>query len=252
MKAVFRSAPVQGLLAGLIWLYMATLGRTIRWQVEGMDKARACWSDERGFIAAAWHSRILILPTAWTRYARHWDQPKGPLAILISLSRDGGFVATAAHMLGLKVIRGSAANKKKRDKDKGGAAAIREAGELLGSGGAVCITLDGPRGPNQRAGIGPILIAKKKRVPILIYALASSPARRLKSWDRFLLPAPFGKGAIVFDGPIEIPRDEDAETLRLRVEERMNAATRRAEELVGLRSIDPAPLQQSLTKAPAE
>ncbi len=244
MTAILRSPPVQYTLAFLIWLWMALVTRTVRWKVEGEADASARWREPGGIIVAGWHSRILLLPAGWTRQMRRWTQDKAQGAMLISLSRDGEFVAKAIRWLGLKPIRGSSTNRRKR-KDKGGREAIRVASEWLRGGGRLCITPDGPRGPRQRAGMGPILLARRTGSPILIYALAASPAKRLKTWDRFLVPFPFTRGAIVFDGYMEVPRDGDSEALRQELEDRLNAATRRAEALVGLSHIEPAQMSES-------
>ena len=240
MKSVLRSNLVQSLLANLIWAYMAMIGRFGKWHVEGLETARQVWREESGAVLACWHSRILLLPVGWTRYVRHFETKKANPGILISLSRDGEFVARASEKLGLKIIRGSAANKKKR-KNKGGAAAIRETSAFLGDGNVVCITLDGPRGPRQRAGSGAVLMAQKKNAKLIPYALACSPAKRLKSWDRFVIPMPFGKGAVIFGEPIEASRDVPADVLRQQIEDAVNAATERAEALVGGVYEPPAP-----------
>lgn len=248
LKRLIRSAPIQFLLARLIWLYMAINGRTIQWTVEGEDKASALWENhDQGFIAAAWHSTILFLPSGWTKIARKWPKRPAPLAIMISLSKDGEFVAKAAKMLGLALVRGSGGHKKKKDKQKGGSSAIKETGELLQSGGAICITPDGPRGPRQRAGNGIALLGQRNDAPILIYALASAPTKRLNTWDKFQLPLPFGRGAIVFDGPIDVSRARPAEEIRAEVEQRLNAATKRAEDLCGAKHCAPAPARIKTT-----
>ena len=170
--------------------------------------------------------------------------------MLISLSPDGEPVARAIRHLGLMSIRGSKARKSK-NKDKGGTAAIVEAAKLLKSGGALCITPDGPRGPRQRASLGPIVIAKRTQSVILPYALATAPSKRLSTWDRFQIPIPFARGAIVFGDPI-IPDDgPTSESLRLTLESRLNTATRRAEELCGAEHVDPAAIVPA-NNAPAE
>ena len=161
--------------------------------------------------------------------------------MLISLSRDGEPVARAIQRLGLQSIRGSKANKSK-GRHKGGGAAIAAASRLLKSGGALCITPDGPRGPRQRAGLGPILIARRTKTPILPYALATSPSYRLKTWDLFQLPIPFARGAIVFGPALTDASDQDPEAMRQTLETRLNEATHRAETLCGAPHIEPAPL----------
>lgn len=248
MTALFRSAPVQYVLAFLIWIWMALITRTVRWRVENGEEARAISEAPGPLIVAGWHSRILLLPSGWTKYLKHWRRhtpegvPRG--AMLISHSKDGGFVAKAIRWLGLRPVRGSSANRRKR-KDKGGLQAIREASEMLRQGGAICMTPDGPRGPRQRASMGAILLARRTGAPILIYGLAAAPAKRLKTWDRFIIPFPFTNGAIVFGGAMPVPKDSDSETMRQELENRLNAANTRAEELVGLEQVKPAAMHET-------
>lgn len=249
MKSIFRSGIVQSVFANLIWAYMALVGRTTRWTVEGEDELKALWTEhDGGIVFSCWHSRILLLPVGWMLEKKKLGLGRGYPGILISLSRDGEFVARAAEKLGLQVIRGSAGNKKKKSKNKGGAAAIREASDILGNNGVVCITVDGPRGPRQRASLGAILLAQRKGAKLMTYAFASSPVARMKSWDRFVVPFPFGKGAVVFGPAIDAPRDVDAETIRQQVENALNAATERAEAMVGGRFEPPEPVETPSVK----
>lgn len=239
MEWLFRSRPVIIGLGWLIWAYMALCSRTIKWQVEGLEAAQEDWKNNHSLIVAAWHSTILTLPTAWTRYMRHWQERPLPSAMLISLSQDGEPVAEAIRHLGLEAVRGSSTSKRKR-KDKGGGAAIAETSRRLKAGGAVCMTPDGPRGPRQRAGLGPILIAKRTDAAILPYALATTPSKRLATWDRFQIPFPFTKGAIVFGKAITDINAHAAEDMRLRLERELNRITSRAEALCGAEHVEPA------------
>jgi hypothetical protein len=174
----------------------------------------------------------MILPSAWIRFIRGWKDRVNRAAMLISLSPDGEAVARAIDHLDLHAIRGSAANKKKR-KDKGGARAIAEATRLLKSGSAVCITPDGPRGPAERVSPGAIMIAQRAGAPIVPYALSVKPCWRLDTWDRFIIPFPFSRGAIILGAPVEAPRSADPETLRAELQVRLDEVTRRADMLCG-------------------
>lgn len=251
MKSILRSSIVQTILSNLIWAYMAVVGRTLRWQVEGMDKVDEYWDGPGGMIVASWHSQIVLLPAIWTQFLRKRKNNSKRPAILISLSRDGEFVARAAEKLGLRIIRGSSGNRKKASKLKGGVQAIREVSDFVAQGNPVCLTVDGPRGPRQRASSGAIVLAQRKQTKIMIYAQAASPAARMNSWDRLIVPMPFGKGAIVIGDLIDADRDIPVEDLRLRVEAALNRATQRASELVGAEYEPPAPLQET-KDTPAE
>lgn len=218
---------------------MALVTRTMRWTIEGDLRAKEIWETSNGIIVAGWHSRILLLPSGWTKLMRKWPGRTAPSAMLISLSPDAEPVARAIRHLGLEAIRGSSNHKRKR-KDKGGVKAVAEAIRKLKSGAAVCITPDGPRGPMQRAQAGPVLLGQRANAPILPYALAASPSKRLKTWDRFIIPFPFTKGAIVFGEPIETTRGDDSNAMRALLETRLNEVTARAEKLVGTEILSPA------------
>ena len=232
MKSLLRSSIVAAILGRLIWAWMALVAHTVRWTVEVDPAARQAWRDNDGVVVASWHSRIMILPSAWIRFIRGWKDRVNRAAMLISLSPDGEAVARAIDHLDLHAIRGSAANKKKR-KDKGGARAIAEATRLLKSGSAVCITPDGPRGPAERVSPGAIMIAQRAGAPIVPYALSVKPCWRLDTWDRFIIPFPFSRGAIILGAPVEAPRSADPETLRAELQVRLDEVTRRADMLCG-------------------
>ncbi|MEO0982145.1 MAG: DUF374 domain-containing protein [Pseudomonadota bacterium] len=230
MKRFLRSGPVSAALGGLIWLYMALCARTIRWRVEGRDPAKALWAEGGPIIVTAWHSQILLLPSGWSRHMRRWPGRRAASAMMISLSAEGEPVARAIKHLGLESIRGSAASKRKR-KDKGGAAAVAAALATLRRGGAVCVTPDGPRGPAREAAAGPALIARRADATLLPYALACRPAWRLNTWDRFVIPVPFARGAIVFGDSVRATGEIDTETVRAGLQRNLDAANQCAEAL---------------------
>ncbi|MEL6244710.1 MAG: lysophospholipid acyltransferase family protein [Pseudomonadota bacterium] len=250
MKSLLSTGPISVLLGWIIWAYMALCGRTIRWTVEGDEAAKGAWAAHQGVVVAAWHSRILLLPAGWARLMRHWPGRSAPSAMMISLSPEGEPVARAIRHLGLESIRGSSSHKRKK-KDKGGAQALAAAIRRLKGGGAVCITPDGPRGPAEKAQLGPVVLAQRSGAPILPYALASAPAKRLSTWDRFIIPYPFTKGAIVFGEPILVGRSDDSETVRVALEASLAAATARAEALAGIVPVTPSEHGRERPTSPA-
>lgn len=234
MKSILRSELTTSILGRVIWVYMIIMASTVRWQVEGLDETKADWTKAKGVVLAGWHSQILMLPTGWRRHMSRWTNPKRRAAMLVSLSRDGEAVARAVGHLDIDLIRGSASNKKKQTKDKGGVRAVAEASRHLKSGGLVCITPDGPRGPREIVTAGTIMIAQRSGASILPYSLSASPRKRLNSWDRFVIPAPFAKGAIVYGPMLNIPRDADPEAMRIELQARLDTAQARADDLVGV------------------
>ena len=237
LKSIFQSAFVQTILGFVIWAYMSLISHTTRWTLEGEEKIRDIWDSDEGLILLAWHSRIMMLPVLQNKLRKRWDNPTRRASIMISHSRDGAFVAKSAKMLGLNVVRGSASNKKK-DKKQGRISRFNRNRQMCGNGDLVCITPDGPRGPREKMGLGAIKIAQRSGAPILVWAPAVRPSKKLNTWDKFSLPRLFGSGALVFDGPIYPTLEMDSEDLRIHIENRLKDATIRAEMLVGLAQPD--------------
>ena len=88
---------------------------------------------------------------------------------------------------------------------RGGAAAFIQLARLLRQGEVVGITPDGPRGPRMRANDGVIALAKVAGVPVLPLTFSASLCFVFQSWDRFLLPFPFGRGIFIWGKPIHVP-----------------------------------------------
>lgn len=230
MKALLRSNAMQAFLGWLSWLYLELVIRTIRWTRIGEEPGGALdqvLKGPGGMIGCFWHGDIALSITAKVAVIDH-----KLTRILISLSPDGEFIARSMVRHNMPPIRGSSA---KKGKAKGGAAAFREALELLDSGGILVITPDGPRGPARRMAAGTVRIAKRAGVPVFLLGLAAKPVMRLNSWDRTKLPRPFGRGCIVWDGPHVCPpdaSDEDVERLSIEWAAAMTAACARAEAVL--------------------
>jgi lysophospholipid acyltransferase (LPLAT)-like uncharacterized protein len=229
VKRLFRSPQVQAALAWLFAGYLKVALSTIRWRQENLSAAEAAWDRGGGVLVCFWHSRIALSPACWPL-----GRAQEPRA-LISLSPDGQFIAGAVERLGFPAIRGSSAKKTDPAKAKGGATAFRDVLRWVAKGGGVAITPDGPRGPAEAMAEGTPMLAKASGAPILLVGLAARPCLRLKSWDRAMIPLPFGRGAIVWAGlpPVVRTADEAAlEALNAAWTAELSALTRRAEALV--------------------
>ena len=243
-----RQSPVIPWIGGtLIWAYMSLLAHTMRWKVEGLEHMRPLWEGPQGWVAATWHSRILLMPYAQIKLRPKWKKPPHPATLMVSPSKDGEFTKRAGTWLGLHIIRGSSSGRS--DKSKRGVSAARESMEVMKKGGCIVMTIDGPKGPREVVGIGTIKLAQQMGVPIVIYGLSAN-AKRLDTWDRLLWPRPFARGAVVIPEPIPTSKSMDSEELRLRVENALKEATRRADELAGL-APDTAPPWKKQESAPA-
>ena len=224
-----RNPLIQKAISFLLSEWLRFCYATIRWDHENQGLAEEIWDQGGGVLIAMWHSRLALGIAAWPQ-----DRAQ-PARAMISLSSDGEFLARAIARLGIPAVRGSAANKDKKQAAKGGTQALRDGLKQL-KVGALALTPDGPRGPARSMAEGLPVMARISGAPVLFMGLSCKPAIRLNSWDRALIPLPFGKGAIVWD---RTAYPEGAEIAQV-VDEwtrRMNAVEARADEMTGLERI---------------
>ena len=104
------------------------------------------------------------------------------------------------------MVHGSRANAAKGG-EKGGSAGMLALLGALAGGDQVVITPDGPRGPRRQAAPGVAQLAALSGAPVLPIGAQTTQRRVLGSWDRMVLPLPFGRGVIVCGQGIAVPRE---------------------------------------------
>lgn len=186
-RALLTSAPVLGLGRGLVRALTASL-RLREYRAPGLE---ARWHAKEPVIYTVWHGQILLLPYLYGRRLR--------IHALTSRSRDGEILARFIQGFGITVVRGSSS--------RGGARAllalVRAAREESAD---ILIVPDGPRGPRHVAQGGAVTLAKVTGIPLVPVAFDASPKTVLRSWDRFIIPRPFARAAVLFGEPIPVPR----------------------------------------------
>lgn len=227
MKWLMNTRAGQIALSYILSFYIDFALFTMRWRYENRGPADAAVAAPAGIVACFWHGRI-TLGVVGRRVLK-----KKPRRVLISMSRDGDFIARTVERLGFPAIRGSAG---KGSLSKGGARAFIRAVRFMKDGGVLAVTPDGPRGPNQVMPDGPVHLARMAGVETFVFGLAAQPAIQLNSWDKTRLPLPFSRGCLVFDGPFPVPpmdADPEAiEAIRLEWQTRLNIAQARAEAIL--------------------
>lgn len=134
---------------------------------------------EEKFIMACWHGELLMIPYAYTRYR------KNPyVKLLISEHFDGNLIAKTLGFFGFSTIRGSST--------RGGARALIQSIKEIKNGYDLGITPDGPKGPRHEVQDGIVVMAQKAKVKIVLVAIKPSKYWQLNSWDKFVIPKPFG------------------------------------------------------------
>lgn len=240
LKNILGNSIVQFVIGRLIGLYMLLVGVTTRWTRVNQAAIEPFWAGQGKMIACIWHGRFIQVHKLWA------FGPGVPRAkMLISQSREGGIVAHASRTVGAEVIRGSSA---KRGQQKGGVEAMRQMARHIEDGGIICMTPDGPRGPRMRVKRGPVQLAKLAGAQLV--ALTWATSNRIvfeKSWDKFVLPLPFGRGALIWGNPIDPPpldaSESEFEAVRLQLEAEMLRIAAEADRLAGIPVVQPAPLK---------
>jgi lysophospholipid acyltransferase (LPLAT)-like uncharacterized protein len=201
---------------GVSWLVRLLVG-TVRYHYRplGANFDPTCPGFEGRYLYAFWHENILMP-------AYHYG--RSDISVLISQHSDGLLIAEACRHLRFRTVAGSTT--------RGGVEAVRH---MLRRGkvGHLAITPDGPRGPRRQVKPGVVYLAAATGLPVVPFGIAFRGVWRMRSWDRFAVPHPWGAAWCVTSDPIAVPADLDKaelEMYRLRVEGAMHQVSRAAEE----------------------
>lgn len=198
------------MLTGLGWWVVQLIGRTTRLNTVVSPAVKDILDRGRPCLFAFWHRYQLFMV---------WEHRNRGVTALVSRSRDGDLIAGLLHRFGFRTVRGSSS--------RGGRDAYRDLIRIVESGGQAAVTPDGPRGPLRSVQGGVLALAAKTGAPIVPLAWAGSRVKTLSSWDRFLVPLPFGRCTVVFGDPLIVTGvSEDDER---RVREALNRAEEEAQ-----------------------
>ncbi len=187
MKRLLRRPWVQAAGAWLLGSYLWFALRTTRWTLLGGEHM-APHAGGAPVIVAFWHERLPLMPMLWL-LARRRGAAGQKVHVLVSRHRDGRFIGDVVGRFHMSMIYGSSS--------RGGAAALRELRGVLDRGDHVAVTPDGPRGPRRVAAPGVAQLAALTGVPLLPCAAQTSRRWQMRSWDRMVIPRPFGRGVVV-------------------------------------------------------
>jgi lysophospholipid acyltransferase (LPLAT)-like uncharacterized protein len=237
LKQLLGNPLVQLLIGRAMGLYMLFVGVTTRWDQVNRQAIEPFFRGDAPLVGCIWHGRFALVHKMW---AFGPGIPKAKM--LISQSREGGIVSHVSQTVGAEVIRGSAPKGQKR---KGGVEAMRAMARHIESGGVICMTPDGPRGPRMRAKLAPVQLAKLAGAQLIGVAWSTRNRKVFSSWDRFILPLPFGRGALVWSDPIPGPGPDadsaEMERLRAKLETEMIRIAAEADRIAGAAMIEPEP-----------
>jgi len=175
--------------------------RTCSFSLRVHPESRELLASGRPVVGTCWHGQLLPVLYFFSPLdkARNYYARLSPLILLASPSRDGELVAEVAQRWGVTVCRGS--------RQKGGARALQEMATYLRQGRRAALVADGSRGPARVAQKGLLFLAREAQVPILPVAMAASRKMVFHTWDRFELPWPFSRIALLVGRPLWVAPD---------------------------------------------
>jgi lysophospholipid acyltransferase (LPLAT)-like uncharacterized protein len=163
------------------------LAASWRISTEGEDRWRRVYEARRPHVFVCWHEALLPLL---------WQHRRQGIAIVVSEAREGQYLTDLARSLGYRAVRGSSS--------RGGARALLGAVRELRAGHPVAFTPDGPRGPRRLAKPGVVAAAQRGGGTVVPLHAEGSPAWRLRSWDRMMIPKPFARVSVRYGVPFEV------------------------------------------------
>jgi lysophospholipid acyltransferase (LPLAT)-like uncharacterized protein len=184
-------------IAAAVYSVIRILGPTLRYEVLGLHHVEQIYASQKQCIWAFWHR--IIIPIVW------WYRNHG-VVVMNTTAFDGQWTRKVIEWLGFGTAQGSSS----RGGLRGLAVMARRLEERLDC----AFTIDGPRGPRYVAKPGPVMLARKSGCPVMVFHIGVNRGKTFeKTWDHFLLPAPFARAVILFAPPIFVPADATSEQL---------------------------------------
>ncbi|WP_418184936.1 lysophospholipid acyltransferase family protein [Aliarcobacter vitoriensis] len=147
--------------------------------------------DKQAFIICMWHGDLMSQPYNYFTFRKD-----GIVKAMISENRDGEIIAKLVENFGIGSVRGSSS--------KGAAKVFLSALRELKDGNDVAITPDGPRGPRYSVADGIVTISQKSGKDIRCFNAVPTKYWQFKSWDKFVLPKPFGRIDFYISEPFSV------------------------------------------------
>ena len=182
------------MLLNLVTLLCVLFHKSYRYRlINGAHRREAeAMHPKKSFIIASWHQNC------FAGILSHTGQG---IALLVSRSGDGEIVSRIADRLGLKSVRGSS--------KKGGQEALDVLVEMTHSGLHSAFTIDGPKGPLYQIKRGVFALAAETGAPVLpTFAIGARYWTLHKSWDKFRIPKPFTRVALLYGKAFQVTPDE--------------------------------------------
>jgi lysophospholipid acyltransferase (LPLAT)-like uncharacterized protein len=179
------------LISRASYLAISLIGPTLRYSISWEEPPSSPDATyEKAVIYSFWHRAV---------FASAWLWKKTGIAVMVSRSFDGEYIARTIEKLGFVAVRGSSS--------RGGAKALLGLRRQLEQDISVVFTIDGPRGPKYVAKAGPVLLSRASGLPMAAFYVALSDAWVLNTWDALMIPQPFSKALVRVSAKMRVPAE---------------------------------------------
>lgn len=148
--------------------------------------------------------------------------------VMVSRSWDGELLAGALHRWGWKTTRGSSS--------RGGKEALAEMIDMVNEQQCPSgLAVDAPRGPAGQVKMGIVILGRETGNPVVPFGMWCTRYVQFKSWDKMIVPLPFGTIVFAFQAPLHVPKGlerDDYEKIRLEIENSIAAGVTTARQRV--------------------
>ncbi|MCT7911462.1 lysophospholipid acyltransferase family protein [Arcobacter lacus] len=163
--------------------------------------------NKEAMIICMWHGDLMSQPYNYFAFRKD-----GIVKAMISHNKDGEIITKLVSNFKIGAVRGSTS--------KGAAKVMISAIKELKDGNDIAITPDGPRGPRYSIADGIVAIAQKSGKNIVCFNTIPTKYWQFNSWDKFILPKPFGRIDFYISEPYDI-KDMEFEEAKVFIKEKM-------------------------------
>ena len=182
-----QSRFIHWLIVRTIYIYLKFVYLTSKWELVWTDTIlKKQLNTLDGLLFAFWHNRIA--------FSMHILKKYDNVFALVSSHTDGKIITDVIKAMNYGVIEGST----NRNPTK----AIRSIINSLELGNKIVITPDGPRGPVHKINSSITKIAYKYNKPLIPISCMATKYFTLNSWDKMMIPKPFGKIVVTIGSSI--------------------------------------------------
>lgn len=220
-KRIMKSTPVIVLASHLLAFMLRVMYATNLIEEHIPDAALPYMRGEKPVLYCLWHGRLGLQMFLRTH--------RRPIYVLISNHADGRLISAIMRRFNIHTVYGSSS--------KGAKGALEALWQVAQDGSNIVFTPDGPRGPFQKAAKGAAYVAIKTGYAVVGTSFSATRHARFKSWDRFMLPKPFGRIVYTVSEPLHFSGDDSDEAVSaatLQIEAMLNRITDEADRRCGV------------------